>query len=111
MSQQINLFNPAFRKQREWFAASMVVPALAALVLIMVVVYGYQYRQVMLLDKQIKTGATSLAQEPPSRCRPIPRSRRCKRHAEKNRAKLSHASVLTQVKIRCKSSDYSVVAK
>jgi len=63
MSQQINLFNPAFRKQREWLSASMLVQALAALVLIMVVVYGYQYRQVALLDKQIKSGATSLAQE------------------------------------------------
>jgi hypothetical protein len=63
MSQQINLFNPAFRRQREWFSASSLVKALAALVLVMVVVYGYQYRQVMLLDKQIKTGATSLAQE------------------------------------------------
>ena len=63
MSQQINLFNPAFRRQREWFAASMLVQALAALVLVMVVVYGYQYRQMMLLDKQIKTGTTSLAQE------------------------------------------------
>lgn len=63
MSQQINLFNPAFRKQREWFSASMLVQALAALALIMVGMYGYQYRQVMLLDQQIKTGATSLAQE------------------------------------------------
>lgn len=63
MSQQINLFNPAFRKQREWFAASMLVQALAALTLIMAGVYGYQYRQATLLDKQIKTGATSLAQK------------------------------------------------
>ncbi len=63
MSQQINLFNPAFSKQRELFTASMLVQALAVLVLVMVSVYGYQYRQVMLLDKQIKTGATSLTQE------------------------------------------------
>lgn len=63
MSQQINLFNPAFRKQRELFTALMLVQALAALVLVMISVYGYQYRQVTLLDKQIKTGAASLTQE------------------------------------------------
>jgi len=63
MSQQINLFNPAFSKQRELFTALMLIQALAVLVLIMVGVYGYQYRQVTLLDKQLKTGATSLAQE------------------------------------------------
>lgn len=63
MSQQINLLNPAFRKQREWFTALMLIQALAVLVLTMAGVYGYQYRQVTLLDKQIKTGATSLAQE------------------------------------------------
>jgi hypothetical protein len=63
VSQQINLFNPAFRKQREWFNAPMLIQALAVLVLIMAGIYGYQYRQVMLLDKQVKAGATSLAQE------------------------------------------------
>lgn len=63
MSQQINLFNPAFRKQRELFTALMLIQALAALLLVMASVYGYQYRQVMLLDGQIKAGATSLAQE------------------------------------------------
>lgn len=63
MSQQINLFNPAFSKQRELFTALMLVQALAALVLVMIGVYGYQYRQVTLLDKQIKNGATSLTQE------------------------------------------------
>jgi hypothetical protein len=63
MSQQINLFNSAFRKQREWFSALMLAQALAALVLVMVGVYGYQYRQVMLLEKQVQTGAASLSQE------------------------------------------------
>ena len=63
MSQQINLFNPAFRKQREWFAATMLVQALAALALIMVGVYGYQYWQTVLLENRIITGAASLAQE------------------------------------------------
>ncbi len=63
MSQQINLFNPAFRKQREWFTASMLVQSLAALVLIMAGTYGYQSHQVSLLDKQIKAGSEILAQE------------------------------------------------
>lgn len=63
MSQQINLFNPAFRKRREWFDARMLAQALAALALVMAGVYGYQYRQVMLLEQQIKTGAASLVQE------------------------------------------------
>ena len=35
MSQQINLFNPAFQKRREWFTALMLLQALAALLLIM----------------------------------------------------------------------------
>ena len=63
MSQQINLFNPAFRKKREWFSALMLIQSLAALVLMMAGVYGYQYRQVKLLDEQIKTGSTNLARE------------------------------------------------
>lgn len=63
MSQQINLFNPAFRKQREWFTALMLVQSLAALVLVMAAVYGYQVRQVMLLEKQIRSGAATLVQE------------------------------------------------
>lgn len=63
MSQQINLFNPAFRKQREWFTALMLIQALAVLVLLMAGVYGYQYRQVLLLEKQIQADAASLSQE------------------------------------------------
>jgi hypothetical protein len=63
VSQQINLFNPAFSKRREWFSAASLVQALAVLVLIMISVYGYQYSQVMALDKKIQSGATSLTQE------------------------------------------------
>ncbi|MDO9189790.1 MAG: fimbrial assembly protein [Sulfurimicrobium sp.] len=63
MSQQINLFNPAFRKRREWFTALMLIQSLAVLVLVMAGVYGYQYRQAMILEQQIKAGAASLAQE------------------------------------------------
>lgn len=63
MSQQINLFNPAFRKQFEWFTAPMLLQALAVLTLIVLAVYGYQYRQVSLLEKQNKAGAATLSQE------------------------------------------------
>ncbi|MBZ0105777.1 MAG: fimbrial assembly protein [Sulfuricella denitrificans] len=63
MSQQINLVNPAFRKQREWFAALMLIQALAALIVIVLIFYGYQYRQVLLLEKQNKAGADALALE------------------------------------------------
>lgn len=62
MGQQINLFNPAFCKQREWFTALMLAQALALLALIMTGVYGYQFRQASLLDKQIKAGSEILAQ-------------------------------------------------
>jgi hypothetical protein len=63
VSQQINLFNPAFSKRREWFSAASLVQWLAVLVLVMTSVYGYQYRQVSALDKKIQSGATSLMQE------------------------------------------------
>jgi hypothetical protein len=63
VSQQINLLNPAFRRQREWFTSRMLVQALAALVLIMAGVYGYQYRQVALLNAHIKNGITTLEQD------------------------------------------------
>ena len=63
MSQQINLINPAFRKKREWFTSRMLAQALAALVLVMAGVYGYQYRQVALLSVQLKNSATTLEQE------------------------------------------------
>jgi hypothetical protein len=63
MSQQINLFNPAFQKRREWFTALMLLQALAALLLIMAGVYGYQYRQTALLGNQARAGAENLVQE------------------------------------------------
>lgn len=63
MSQQINLFNPAFRKRREWFTALMLAQALAALVLIMAGTYGYQHHNISLLEQKVKAGAATLDQE------------------------------------------------
>lgn len=63
MSQQINLFNPAFCKKRELFGAVMLVQAVAVLLVVMVGLYGYQLRQVQGLNKVIKDGAAQLDQE------------------------------------------------
>lgn len=60
MSQQINLLNLAFRKKRELFTALMLVQAVAALLVLMLAVYGYQYRQVQALAKQAKDGSAQL---------------------------------------------------
>jgi hypothetical protein len=63
VSQQINLFNPAFRKKREFFGAIMLVQAMVVLLVLMLGVYGYQLRQVQGLDKAMKEGAVQLDQE------------------------------------------------
>lgn len=63
MSQQINLFNPDFRKKRELFTALMLLQALAVLLIVMGGVYGYQFRQTQLLNKQAKDGVIQLEQE------------------------------------------------
>lgn len=63
MSQQINLFNPDFRKKRELFGALMLVQAVAVLLVLMVGLYGYQFRQVQGLNKTIKDGVAQLDQE------------------------------------------------
>ena len=63
MSQQINLFNPDFRKKRELFTALMLLQALAVLLVVMGGVYGYQFRQTQSLGKQVKEGAVQLEQE------------------------------------------------
>lgn len=63
MSQQINLFNPDFRRKRELFSALMLLQALAVLLAILLGVYAYQYRQTQVLEKQAKDGAVQLEQE------------------------------------------------
>jgi len=63
MIQQINLINPAFRKQRELFTAVMLAQAMVALVLGMGGWYGYQYNEAERLDKQIKAAVANLVAE------------------------------------------------
>lgn len=63
MSQQINLFNPDFRKKREFFTALMLLQALGGLLLILIGAYVYQYRQTQMLEKQAMEGAAQLEQE------------------------------------------------
>lgn len=52
MSQQINLFNPAFKKQSQAFSLLTMVQALGAIVLGSLLFYGYAIYQGRQLDKQ-----------------------------------------------------------
>jgi hypothetical protein len=52
MSQQINLFNPVFLKQRKHFSAVTMLQALLLIVLGSALFYGYAQYQVKLLAKQ-----------------------------------------------------------
>ncbi|GAB5605283.1 PilN domain-containing protein [Sideroxyarcus sp. TK5] len=52
MSQQINLFNPVFLKQRKHFSALTMLQALLLIVLGSMLFYGYAMYQVKLLAKQ-----------------------------------------------------------
>ena len=52
MSQQINLFNPAFRKQKKHFSALAMLQALVLIALGSALFYGYATYQVKLLAKQ-----------------------------------------------------------
>jgi hypothetical protein len=52
MSQQINLFNPIFLKQRKYFSVLAMLQALALIVVGSVAFYGYAVYQVDLLGKQ-----------------------------------------------------------
>ncbi len=54
MSQQINLFNPVFLKQKKYFSVTTMLQALGLIVLGAIVFYGYAWYQVQLLAKQTK---------------------------------------------------------
>ncbi len=57
MSQQINLFNPAFLKRRKYFSLLAMLQALGMIVAGSLFFYGYAIYQVGQLDKQSKEGA------------------------------------------------------
>ncbi|MEI7841644.1 MAG: fimbrial assembly protein [Gallionellaceae bacterium] len=52
MSQQINLFNPIFLKQRKYFSVLAMLQAFALIMVGSAVFYGYAVYQVQLLEKQ-----------------------------------------------------------
>lgn len=62
MSQQINLYNPDFRKKRVLFSSLMLLQGLAVLLAVLAGTYGYQYRQTQSLAKQTKDGELQLEQ-------------------------------------------------
>ncbi len=54
MSQQINLFNPIFLKQKKYFSVVTMLQALGLIVLGCIVFYGYAWYQVQLLATQTR---------------------------------------------------------
>jgi len=52
MSQQINLFNPIFLKQKKYFSVTTMLQAVGLIVLGSMVFYGYAWNQVQQLAKQ-----------------------------------------------------------
>ena len=63
MSQQINLFNPIFMKQRKYFSLLTMLQALGMVVAGSLLFYGYALYQVDQLRKQSQEGATRLVAE------------------------------------------------
>lgn len=63
MSQQINLFNPAFARQKKIFTASTMLRALAVLLLGCIALYGYGRYSVGNLQRQADEGEVLLAQK------------------------------------------------
>lgn len=62
MSQQINLFNPAFRKQKKYFSAVAMAQALGLLLLGMLVLAGFVNYQVQKAGQEAAAATTQLAQ-------------------------------------------------
>jgi hypothetical protein len=63
MSQQINLFNPIFLKQRKYFSMLAMLQALGLIIIGSAVFYGYALYQVDLLDKQSQDTSKRYAAE------------------------------------------------
>jgi hypothetical protein len=61
MSQQINLFNPVFLKQKRHFSALAMVQALALTVLGILVLYAYEQRQIRVLEQSATESERQLA--------------------------------------------------
>ena len=64
MSQQINLFNPQFLKQKQYFSVLAMLQALGLILLGSVLFYAYAVYQVQLLSKQSEvTGRSYVAEQ------------------------------------------------
>ena len=63
MTQQINLFNPVFLKQKKYFSLVPMLQALGLIVLGSALFYGYAAYQVKLLTKQSDDTAARYAAE------------------------------------------------
>lgn len=63
MSQQINLINSDFRPKRDLFTARMLLQAGSGVLILMLAIYAFQYRQTTMLDKQVKGNTILLEQE------------------------------------------------
>ena len=63
MSQQINLFNPDFRKKRELFSAVMLAQAVGAVLALAACVYVYQYLALKKETARLKTEDAALVSE------------------------------------------------
>lgn len=60
MSQQINLFNPAFLKRKQYFTATMMAQGLAAILAGVLMLAFYGQRRVAALEQQAKAGQATL---------------------------------------------------
>lgn len=60
MSQQINLFNPAFLKRKQYFTATMMAQALAVMLVGALALVFYGQRRVATLERQAKSGQATL---------------------------------------------------
>lgn len=63
MSQQINLFNPAFSKRRKWFTALMLAQVLAVMLLALAGTAAYLHSQKKVAESQVAGLAARLEQE------------------------------------------------
>jgi len=59
VSQQINLFNPLFRRQKKYFSAATMLQALSMLLLGSLLVYGYAWYRTSTIDERAAQSASN----------------------------------------------------
>lgn len=60
MNQQINLYQPMFRKQERVFSATAMLQALIIMLVVLAAMYGYSFRQVHQLSAQLERSERNL---------------------------------------------------